>query len=94
MYHHVKRLTTILSVVCFGHIFVTLMFAFYFPNSGLDMSTIIIFSVYLALTATILSVLTFALRSLCDALELNFEKDADNVREIKKRLHILEETKK
>ncbi len=94
MYNHIKRLTTILSIMSFGHIFITLMFAFYFPGSGLDTSTIIIFSVYLVLTAAILAILTFALRGLCDALELNFEKDANNVREIKNRIHILESIKK
>ena len=94
MYHATKRLTTILSILCFGHIFVTIMFAFYFPGSGLDTSTIIIFSTYLVLNAVIFSILTYGLRTLCDALELNFEKDSENVREIKKHIQILESIKK
>ena len=94
MYHTTKRLTTILSILSFGHIFITIMFAFYFPGSGLDTSTIIIFSTYLDLTASILATLIFALRRLCDTLELNFEKDAENVREIKKRIQVLEANKK
>lgn len=94
MYQTAKRLTTISSVLCFGHIFITVMFAFYFPNSGLDMSTIIITSVLLAISCLLLCLLTYGLRSLCDALEFNFIKDTEKIREIENRIHILESTKK
>ena len=94
MYHFAKRLTTISSLLCAIDIFITVMFAFYFPNSGLDMSTIIIASVLLVVSCTIVSLLTFALRGLCDALEFNFVKDAEKIREMEKRIHFLEEIKK
>ena len=93
MYHFAKRLTTISSVLCFVDIIITVMFAFYFPNSGLDMSTIIISACLLVISCTIHCLMTYALRGLCDALEFNFVKDAEKTRELEQRIHILEETK-
>ena len=94
MYNFTKRLTTVTSLLSFINTFISLLFFFYFPNSGLDFSTIIMCTFFLLSSCSTLVVLTIALRGLCDALDLNFVKDADNIREIKQRIHILEESKK
>ena len=94
MYNYAKRLTTVTSLLGFINAFVVLMSAFFFPNSGLDLATVIMISIYLVTSSAILILLTVALRNLCDALDLNFVKDAENTRELQERVHILEEIKK
>ena len=93
MYHFAKRLTTIASIIGYVNAIVVLLFAFYFPGSGLDGSTIIIMSFYLVSTCALILLLNFALRGLCDSLEFNFVKDAEKTQELEKRIHFLEETK-
>lgn len=91
MYYAAKRLTTVTALLSAVNIFVTAMYFLSF--SGSEMSfTLKINIAFLLVTASLMSLfLTLGLRKLCDALELNFEKDAENMRELRKKIEVLEE---
>lgn len=91
MYYATKRLTTVTALLGAVNAFVTAMY-FLSYNTTTMSSTMKITVAFLLITATLTSLfLTIALRGLCDALELNFEKDAENDREMRKRIEYLEE---
>lgn len=91
MYYATKRLTTVTALLGAINAFVTAMFFLSYNTSAMS-STMKITVAFLLITATLTSLfLTIALRGLCDALELNFEKDAENEREMRKRIEYLEE---
>lgn len=91
MYYATKRLTTVTALLGAVNAFVTAMFFLSYNTSTMS-STMKITVAFLLITATLTSLfLTIALRGLCDALELNFEKDAENEREMRKRIEYLEE---
>lgn len=91
MYYAAKRLTTVTALLSAVNIFVTAMYFLSFNNSDMNF-TLKINIAFLMVTASLMSLfLTLALRKLCDALELNFEKDAENMRELRKKIEVLEE---
>lgn len=91
MYYATKRLTTVTALLGAVNAFVTAMFFLSYNTSTMS-STMKITVAFLLITATLTSLfLTIALRGLCDALELNFEKDAENDCEMRKRIEYLEE---
>ncbi len=91
MYYATKRLTTVTALLGAVNAFCTFLYFLSFPTSGLSITMKITIG-FLLITATVGSlILTIALRGLCDALELNFEKESDDVRELRKKIEVLEE---
>ena len=91
MYYVVKRMTTVTALLGAVNAFVTAIYFLSFSNSDMD-TTMKITLAFLLITATLASLfLTIALRKLCEALELNFENDAENFRELRKKVEKLEE---
>ncbi len=92
MYYATKRMTTVTALLGAVNAFVTAMFFLSYKNSGMDI-TMKLTIAFLLITATLASLfLTIALRRLCDALELNFEREAEDTREIRKKIAKLEES--
>ena len=91
MYYATKRLTTVTALLGTVNAFCTGLYFLSFPTSNMNMTMKITIG-FLLLTATVGSlILTIALRGLCDALELNFEKEADDIQEMRKKVKQLEE---
>ncbi|MBR3979202.1 MAG: hypothetical protein IKJ94_06230 [Oscillospiraceae bacterium] len=91
MYYATKRLTTVSALLGAVNAFVTAMYFLSYNTSSMS-PTMKITVAFLLITATLTSlILTIALRKLCDALELNFENDAENMREIRQKIEKLEE---
>ena len=94
MYNTAKRLTAVTTLLGAVNAFATALYFLSFPDSDMSFAMKITIA-FLLITATLTSlILTIALRGLCETLELDFERDAEEKRSLEKRIKFLEEIKK
>ena len=75
MYSTTHRLSTICGILIALNIIICVIFFFFLPNSELPFTAVIAVTGYLTTTTAMLLLIIIGLRSLCDALNFEFESN-------------------
>ena len=90
MYSTAKLLSIFCVILAVANVVAALMLLLYFTRSNLGFTTVFTAIMYLLSATGILTLLTTALRSLCQDLQSEFDSTSEQIHELKKEIDSLE----
>ena len=94
MYTTAKRISVISIILAAFNILATFLFLLHFPDSGWSFAIIFMTGLFLVTASAMSIMMTIAMRSLTQDLELEYESSSKKLRELSKRMESLEKLHK